>query len=225
MTAADTGTGDEVGVGGQVLGVEDLIAGLDHSGIIDIDILDEEPGAQTVDGQCATVLHESEQVIVQQQAGLVFGRFSGLDAVACPEMGVAVVGKSGQSARKGAGDDTGLQIDPQGYFGAVQRRLFHDGAGTGRIFRQRSQQTVGLIGSIAQEIPFEDGGRSFQFVFQQMVIGIEQDSQLLVESQFRTGEVNHRMVFTNSCHWNETGYFYTRMVVLFFHGHIEIRVN
>lgn len=138
---------------------------------------------------------------------------------------VAVVGKSGQSARKGTGDDTGLQIDPQGYFGTVQWRLFHDGAGAGCVFRQSSQEEVGLIGGIAQKKSFEDGFRSVCFVLQQIIISIEQGRQLLVESQFRTGDVNDCMIFADSCRRNETGYFCTCVVVYFFHGYIEISIN
>ena len=66
MAAADTSTGNEVGFRGQVLGMEDLVTGLDYSSIIDINILDEEPGAQTVGGQRSTVLHQLKQVIIQQ---------------------------------------------------------------------------------------------------------------------------------------------------------------
>ena len=56
----------------QVLRDENLFAGFDDTGIVDIHILDEEPGADAIVGQSAPLLSQLQDVIVQQKPCLVF---------------------------------------------------------------------------------------------------------------------------------------------------------
>lgn len=46
--SADASAGDEVGVGGESLGEESPVAGIDHTGIVQVNIVDEEPCAYAV---------------------------------------------------------------------------------------------------------------------------------------------------------------------------------
>ena len=72
LTASDARRGDEVGVDRQSLCEEELVAGTYHSTVVQIDIVDEEPGADAVGLQGTALLDELHVILVEQQAGLVF---------------------------------------------------------------------------------------------------------------------------------------------------------
>ena len=57
---------------GETLGEEDLVAGADNAAVVQVDIVDKEPGADTVVGQLTTFLSQLHDVFVEQQTHLVF---------------------------------------------------------------------------------------------------------------------------------------------------------
>lgn len=66
-------TGNIMGLFRQVLRDENLFAGLDDAGIVDIHVLNEEPGTDAIVCQLASLLGQLQDVIVQQKPCLVLG--------------------------------------------------------------------------------------------------------------------------------------------------------
>ena len=73
LATSDACRGNEMGVHRQSLGKEELIAGTYNTAIVQIDIVDEEPGADTVGLQRTALLNQLHVILVEEQARLVFG--------------------------------------------------------------------------------------------------------------------------------------------------------
>ena len=67
LTSSNARRGDEVGVDRQSLREEELVTGTYHSTIVEIDIVDEEPGADAVGLQGTALLDELHVILVEQQ--------------------------------------------------------------------------------------------------------------------------------------------------------------
>ena len=72
-----------MGIDRQSLREEELIAGTYYTAIVEVDIVDEEPGADTVGLQGAVLLNELHVIFVEKQTCLVLG-------VGCHVMGRTV---------------------------------------------------------------------------------------------------------------------------------------
>ena len=75
----------------QVLRDENLFASLDDTGIVDIHILDEEPGTDAIVCQLASLFGQLQHVIVQQKSCLVFGVGSSVARASGPVLCIMVV--------------------------------------------------------------------------------------------------------------------------------------
>lgn len=82
IASLDSRTGDEMSFFCQVLCREHFFAGFYHTRIIHVYILYEDPRAQAVSRQCAIGFRQLQDIIAEDQAGLVF-------RIGCP---VALVG-------------------------------------------------------------------------------------------------------------------------------------
>ena len=97
-----------MGVVGEVLGEEHLVAGLHHPGVVVVDIVDEEPRADAVVGQPAALLCQLHDVLVEQQARLVFGVLGEVVGTGIPQVAVAAVAHLVESAGQRTRLDMGL---------------------------------------------------------------------------------------------------------------------
>ena len=143
----------------QVLREENLFAGFDDAGIVDIHVLDEEPGTDAIVCQFTSLLGQLQDVIVQQKPGLVLGVGCPVARAAGPVLRIMVMFGFRHSVFDRFDGDTGLEPSPHGYFAPVQRSLLHNGKRAIGIFAFPSHHQVGLVGCVAQEIAAEDGGR------------------------------------------------------------------
>ena len=62
-----------MGVLGESLSEEYLITGTDHTAVVQVDVVDKEPGADTVVRELATLLGQLHDILIEEQAHLVFG--------------------------------------------------------------------------------------------------------------------------------------------------------
>ena len=152
-------TGDIMGLFRQVLREENLFAGFDDAGIVDIHVLDEEPGTDAIVCQFTSLLGQLQDVIVQQKPGLVLGVGCPVARAAGPVLRIMVMFGFRHSVFDRFDGDTGLEPSPHGYFAPVQRSLLHNEKRAIGIFAFPSHHQVGLVGCVAQEIAAEDGGR------------------------------------------------------------------
>ena len=72
LSSTDTRGGNEVGVYRQSLGEEELVTGTYHTSVVQVHVVDEKPGADTVGFQCTSFLDELHVILVEEQARLVF---------------------------------------------------------------------------------------------------------------------------------------------------------
>lgn len=100
------------GVAGQALMEKNLVAGFHHTGIVDINVLYEKPGADTVVGQPAAVVFQSRCIVFQQTAGLFMRVCARTAGTSSPKMNISIVFNSGQPLRKRAGSNLRLQVNP-----------------------------------------------------------------------------------------------------------------
>ena len=72
LTASDACGSDEMGVDGEPLGEEHLVAGTHYTTIVEVDVVDKEPRADAVLRELATFLGQLHDVLVEKQSHLVF---------------------------------------------------------------------------------------------------------------------------------------------------------
>ena len=84
LTTANACRGNEVGVYREALGKEYLIAGANHTAVVQVDIVDKEPCADAVVGECAALFSKLHDILVEEQAHLVL-------RVGCQVMGRGIV--------------------------------------------------------------------------------------------------------------------------------------
>ena len=112
-------TGNIMGLFRQVLRDENLFTGLDDAGIIDIHVLNEEPGTDAIVCQLASLLGQLQDVIVQQKPCLVLGVGSPIARAPGPVLCITVVFGFRHSVFGSFDSDTGLKPSPHGYFAPV----------------------------------------------------------------------------------------------------------
>ena len=98
---------------------ENLFTGLDDAGIIDIHVLNEEPGTDAIVCQLASLLGQLQDVIVQQKPCLVLGVGSPIARAPGPVLCITVVFGFRHSVFGRFDSDTGLKPSPHGYFAPV----------------------------------------------------------------------------------------------------------
>ncbi len=149
--ALDACGGEVVGVLGEALGGEVVLAGLDEAVVLGVDVADEEPCAEAVALEGGTELAEGGGVGLEDVAGLLVAVAVGVVDVHLPEVVVAVV--AGDDGVVAGGDGgAALEVHPDGYLAAVEGLLLDVGLGDVGLVAQ-----VGLlVGAVAEEVALED---------------------------------------------------------------------
>ena len=194
LSAAYAGGGYEVGVVGEALGEEHLVARSHHAAVVQVDVVDEEPRAQAVVAQRAAFLGQLHDVLVEEQARLVLGVGGQVVGAAVPQVAVGAVGHLAEAVGAHARSHVGHQVGPQGHLRAVEWGLLDDAlgavAGVGRLHK------VGLVGGVAEEVALEHGyGAARQRAAQQLAVGVEQGVELLLEGAAAAFGVDDEVVF------------------------------
>ena len=166
-----------MGVDGQTLGEEELVAGAYHTAVVQIDIVDEEPRADAVGLECAAFFEQLHVVLVEEQARLVFRVGRHVVGGAVPEVAEGAMLYLVESALAEPRLHTCHQVAPEGDLRAVEGRLFDDALGT--IGDIRENHLVGLVGRITEEVALKYRLSPFQLALKQLVIGVEHGLQLL----------------------------------------------
>jgi len=89
MTPADTGTGYIMCLWCQTLRHKHFVTGFYHSGIIHIYILYKKPGTNAVLGQMPSLCNQLQNIIIQQQTGLIFRVGRPVRSRTTPQMAVS----------------------------------------------------------------------------------------------------------------------------------------
>ena len=155
LLSSDAGRGNEMGVDGQTLGEEELVAGTDHSTVVQIHVVHEQPRADAVGLEGALLLKELHVVLVEEQSCLVLRVGSHVMCRAVPEMTELAVAHLVESAFSHACLHTCHQPHPQGNLRTVEGRLLDDALGA--VCDVGDNHLVGLVGGVAEEIALENG--------------------------------------------------------------------
>ena len=193
LASTDACGGDEMGVDGQSLREEELVAGAHHTTVVQIDVVDKEPRADTVVGQGAALLKELHVILVEEQSCLVFRIGSEVMGRAVPEVMELSVAHLIEPIAGKTGGDVGHQIHPHGHLCAVEGCLFDDALRT--VGHIADDDMVCLVGSIAEEIAFEYGLRLAWQLLQQFCVSRHHSLQLRLEGDEGAAGVNHHVVF------------------------------
>ena len=157
LTTADACGGDEMGVDSKSLREEHLITGTYHTAIVQVDIIHEEPGADTVVREFTTFLGQLHDILVKEQSHLVFRVGGKIVCRGIEEMSECPVTCFVETTLVELRLDTRHQTNPQGHLRTVEWRLLDDAFGTEREIG--SNDLISLIGSVAEEVTLKDGLR------------------------------------------------------------------
>ena len=193
LSTANARRGNEMRMLRQSLGEEHLVACSDDTAVVQVDVVDEQPRADAVISQFATLLSQLHDILVEQQAHLVFGVCCQVASTAVPHMAELAVTYFIQSASGDTRLHTRHQIHPQGYLRTVKGCLLDDALGAwGHI---RGDNILCLIGSVAQEVTLEHRLRTSWQTVQQTIVRLHDGFQLLRIRQAFLADVNHCVIF------------------------------
>ena len=197
LSSTDACRGDEMGVDGQPLGEEELVAGAYHTTVVQVDIVHEEPRADAVVCERTALLEQLHVVFVEEQSRLVFRVGSEIMGRAVPKVMELSVTHLVEAVARQTGGHVGHQIHPQADFRAVEGRLLDDALGA--VAHIAHDHMVGLVRRIAQEIALEHGLRLSGQLFEQLRISRHHSLQLRLEGHQRAAGVNHGVIFFYFC--------------------------
>ena len=163
---------------GKVLREEHRIAGLHHTRIVVIHIVHEEPRADTVISQTASLLHQLHDVFVEQQTGLILRVLSQVMSAGIPQMTVLTMCHLMESAVQSTCLHACLQISPYSNLRSVERCLLDDRQGIVGIVAFHGKDSVSLVVCITQEIAFENGLGPRKILTQQLGVSLIDGCQL-----------------------------------------------
>ena len=220
--SADAGGGDVVCLGHQAVLREVFPAGKDETFILRVDITDEKPCADAMVFEGHLMFVEEFFVVFQEVLCLAVTAAFCYRQAHRPQVFVAVVTYDGGTQTVRSRDDfrAALQVEPRGEFASVEWRLLNVRDGASVVLRHEWP----LVGSIREEVPFEDGLCSSHVVESHQFLFCQNDATELLFKRFALRfDVQNSMIFSNfpfrskrrqfDC---DTEFFYAKFVKL--HG-------
>ena len=174
----------------------------DEALILRINIPDEEPGTDTVVLQRHLVFLEELLIVLQERLCLAVAAAFAYHQPHRPEVFVAVVANCGRAQSVGIWEDfrSTLQIDPSRDFASIERRLLNVRDGARIVLLHEGP----LVGSIREEVPFEDRLCAFNVLqFKQLRFRLTDAPELLLERLAPRFDMQNRMEFRSLLLWGK----------------------
>ena len=157
-------------INSESLGEEHLVTGTYHTSVVEIDIVDKKPCSDAVGLEGTTFFKQLHVVLIEEQTRLVLGVGCKVMGTAVPQMLELSVGYGIKTCVCKTCLDTCHQITPEGNLCTIERWLLDNTFCT--VCHIAYNHLILLIGSIAEEVTFENSLSSRKMCLNKLVVGI-----------------------------------------------------
>ena len=180
----------------QALRYEHIFPGSHDSAVIHIDVLHKEPGTDAIFRQPAHALCQLHNIIIQQQACLIFRIRCPIMGTTQPAMRISIMRSKQKTILVCVDQRLCPKPGPHRNLAPVQRSLLHNRQGAKRILAFPNHHQIALVCCIAQKITAEQrNGIRQQLAFNNLFVSFLYMFQLLAKHRCSIQYGKHCLVF------------------------------